>query len=1220
MKALLVLVGVLGAAVVPAGHAADEPSGRKGAPTGYSRMWTGAMLAEQKGWTRVSDDPNAWPGLATELSAEPEARETRSYILTIEPAAPPGRYSILVYVARGAGAAKTCWVSAKFGDLAAEPTGFEGAAWVRVWDAATQEPAARLALTFRAVPPSEIEKGEADEADMIETVAPEPKDDAAAMTLTPKQTILFQGAYVTSRTDEVVTGLGLVETNRPTLVAPAVERAGNYLENSSFEAGRSHGWGANFGASPPLWWLDMWDETTGYDGGCSLCAAVPKGGFRVIESKFYSLPADRKYTLSLWAKAEKPAQIRLALVGCPAKAEEPEGPTWFASQSPVETEWSRVRASGQVGRCPGQYCSVSVTLSAPTESSKVWIDAVQLEEGSLTDYRPREPVEVGTIADVPGHILFEGEPSPVRLALYAPTKPPKPVDVLSRLIDYKNREVWSKRTTATFSDKARVVMPLDLPTNRSGIFRLLNSVDGSDTLDEQSLSVLPRPKALGRLDPTATLGADGCPTKETVPIFKRANFNWVLSKHWGRWPIVEPEQGKLIFFGDEGVKIARDAGLGVVIQTLAVQWGGPEWIRPHAKPSKGPKDNSAPWPKEDRDLYCRAYGDYVYRLVDHYKPWVKHWEIDNEPGYQVTPEEYREILEAAHAAAKKADPECTVIGGSHYYVGWMDGWLANGGARYCDEVSGHYYDSTEAAHELWANRIVDKYKKPAWNSETGLTPGTWYLTLPEPWSASICLADRAAGLACSNLHQLEAVVKNYLISLSFGKFKHYLYYFMRFANASPSQPTRRAGNGKELCEFDGSLRMAAVGLSVASHFLDGAELYGRWTKDLRVRCFVYAKDGGSVGFAWTDESAPLLFTLPAGTAKEIHWYDAMGAPVQLDVRDGAASGRLSRLPCYFTSTSRPPDLLKRLDTMELTLPIEMSARFDTTDRGTVLRLALRNCLDSPTPIYGTLSGPTIGHCTGDTALRTKSLSPGEIASAELPVAPGLAIGSVDFTSQLAGEPFTVSANWYVAAAARGSPTLDGDFAKFRAPRITIPGRKGKVRYGAGNIFGNDWIRAQAAVAYDGEKLYLACDLVDAVVRPLRPDEKEDQGDRVQFLLRTAPAEAPLARTLTPDCVKVMLQLLEGGKIAATLRRRDGSSTALPDRAVSVREKGYTVEVAIAWTKLGLEAPPRRGTYWGFQCEIFNAGSVGGGTDSEIVWSGSAETYDDPSDWGQLRFD
>ncbi len=84
-------------------------------------------------------------------------------------------------------------------------------------------------------------------------------------------------------------------------------------------------------------------------------------------------------------------------------------------------------------------------------------------------------------------------------------------------------------------------------------------------------------------------------------------------------------------------------------------------------------------------------------------------------------------------------------------------------------------------------------------------------------------------------------MQNYLTTLSTGGMERYFYYFCRFTNCGPSQPTSRFGSGKELVEFDGSLRANAVGLSIASHLLDEARYHGPAGRDERLELHVFQK-------------------------------------------------------------------------------------------------------------------------------------------------------------------------------------------------------------------------------------------------------------------------------------------------------------------------------------------------------------------------------------------
>jgi sugar phosphate isomerase/epimerase len=64
------------------------------------------------------------------------------------------------------------------------------------------------------------------------------------------------------------------------------------------------------------------------------------------------------------------------------------------------------------------------------------------------------------------------------------------------------------------------------------------------------------------------------------------------------------------------------------------------------------------------------FASYVYATVNHFKPFIKHWEIWNEPNLHVywsAPKDnlaaYSHLLKLSYAAAKNADPDCQVLNG-----------------------------------------------------------------------------------------------------------------------------------------------------------------------------------------------------------------------------------------------------------------------------------------------------------------------------------------------------------------------------------------------------------------------------------------------------------------------------------------------------------------------------------------------------------------------------
>jgi len=136
-----------------------------------------------------------------------------------------------------------------------------------------------------------------------------------------------------------------------------------------------------------------------------------------------------------------------------------------------------------------------------------------------------------------------------------------------------------------------------------------------------------------------------------------------------------------------------------------------------------------------RDASGRAaYAEYVFQTVNHYKGSVKVWEIWNEPNipsFWKNPDVhlYTLMLKDAYAAAKRADPNCVVLGGSANGPGndWFNGIAGEGGWASCDAISLHPYamspDPIRQRLDLilhTINGVVAAHgPKPVWITEDG---------------------------------------------------------------------------------------------------------------------------------------------------------------------------------------------------------------------------------------------------------------------------------------------------------------------------------------------------------------------------------------------------------------------------------------------------------------------------------------------------------------------
>ncbi|HEY3269210.1 MAG TPA: glycosyl hydrolase [Armatimonadota bacterium] len=161
------------------------------------------------------------------------------------------------------------------------------------------------------------------------------------------------------------------------------------------------------------------------------------------------------------------------------------------------------------------------------------------------------------------------------------------------------------------------------------------------------------------------------------------------------------------------------------------------------------------------------FADFVYETVKRYKGTFRVWEIWNEPNIPAfwnppSAEDYAALLKASYAAAKRADPTCTVLSGgtSGVDLGWIRRVLfEQGGWDACDAVAIHPYsmgggpDSQGLSQLLRMTRAAAAkggVSKPIWITEVGWTTDT----TPQ-----------------SELRQAEYIDQEYCIALANGVVK-----------------------------------------------------------------------------------------------------------------------------------------------------------------------------------------------------------------------------------------------------------------------------------------------------------------------------------------------------------------------------------------------------------------------------------------------------------------
>ena len=124
----------------------------------------------------------------------------------------------------------------------------------------------------------------------------------------------------------------------------------------------------------------------------------------------------------------------------------------------------------------------------------------------------------------------------------------------------------------------------------------------------------------------------------------------------------------------------------------------------------------------------KEYADFVGQSVGRFKGYVKHWQLGNEFDvfHRDGPKSYVACQRIGYAAAKAADPDCLVIGGSITELqvrkeGWREA-LQLGLADHCDVYDFHFYVDLETTGKLldYIHAACKEFgaQKPIWVTET----------------------------------------------------------------------------------------------------------------------------------------------------------------------------------------------------------------------------------------------------------------------------------------------------------------------------------------------------------------------------------------------------------------------------------------------------------------------------------------------------------------------
>lgn len=337
---------------------------------------------------------------------------------------------------------------------------------------------------------------------------------------------------------------------------------------------------------------------------------------------------------------------------------------------------------------------------------------------------------------------------------------------------------------------------------------------------------------------------------ELMPLLRDAGVTWL--RYFAEWGQIQPQPGVWDWdWTDRFVASAKANGIRIAGVFL--------YFAPWASSDGGTRG----FPVKD----MRAWRDYVRACVERYRDEIDCWEVWNEvnsPAFNRhgTPKDYADMVCAAYAAAKEANPDCKLaITCAAYDLHYFGQVIASGASGCFDYVCVHPYNSigyvfgSEPSYLSMAGNLRamlaatgQDAQMPLWISEIGLTT----TADPEPLR-----------------RQAEALVKTFVLGIVQG--------FERTCWFEASGPKYGEGVhailGDDLSPFPAYHALAAL-----TRALGPEPRYIGWTA-LDGRCYGFV-------FAAGDEASMVLWAArPGATA-------CFEAPVTLtDLR-----GRVSTLP------------------------------------------------------------------------------------------------------------------------------------------------------------------------------------------------------------------------------------------------------------------------------------------------------------------------------------
>ncbi|MEA3399602.1 MAG: hypothetical protein U9R79_00020 [Armatimonadota bacterium] len=593
-----------------------------------------------------------------------------------------------------------------------------------------------------------------------------------------------------------------VETHEPEAIGgPPPE--GNVVPHGSFEVDVAHHW--DVAGAEPRW---PCEEHVAH-GRRSIRFDLQAEDHVSLTTPCIEFGAgDEPFTLAISAAATGgPVELRVHLHSAVRISQ--AQPVLELTAQPDET-LRRLSATGAVA--PSLNGAYYLTVSGTAQgAATLWLDALSLSTAGA-EYEPSAPVEASLTTDAFACIFAPGQPKVLTLQVHAGSEA---VDetIAVRVRDYRERVVAEVPVPVHLAPGETLSRPVELPLRELGAFRAdAHLGDDPEPLASVVLSVIPRPR---NVPPEQSVigGHFATHSDWQMRAARRLGYRWTRIHDCSsitHWRTAEPEPDQWRFFDDQ-VERVRDAGLHILGEFLRV----PDWGTVAEEGSDAQRRGVGPYRDEDE------FRRYVRTVVGHYRPWIRHWEVWNEPYhngfYGGTAAQYARMAQVAAEAAREVNPACVVLAPccSPNVPDWAAETVAAGALDGATIFSYHGYGCQSRAPydrvRSWATRHGSVM--PRWNTETGLTATSFYRFTPDRLESQY--TRRIGGLPVGEAVHLS--LQYFALSIASGS-ERYFYYW---TNVEPRMLPRLSA--MSIYEWDRTIRPHGVVYSIAAWLLDPCE-------------------------------------------------------------------------------------------------------------------------------------------------------------------------------------------------------------------------------------------------------------------------------------------------------------------------------------------------------------------------------------------------------------